>query len=142
MTAIERLAAIMDCQQAIQRFYLALDSSDFDAVAACMASQGVWHRQGAALCGPAQVRAALAKRPAGRTTAHMVQNLVIDIVDPGLAQARYLTLVYRHDAPAPPSGPVPLGTPLSISIHEERLVRTPAGDWLVQEKQSRRKFGD
>jgi len=141
MTDLEHWAAVSGCQQAIHRFYLALDGGDFDTVAACMAEQGVWHRQGRALRGPAEVRQALADRPAGRTTAHLVQNLVIDLDGPHRAAARYMTLVYRVDAAAVPTGPVPLPPPLSISLHRERLSRAADGRWLVEEKRGQRRFG-
>lgn len=142
MTELEHLAAVTGCQQAIHRFYLALDGGDFDTVAACMAEQGIWHRQGRALQGPAQVRQALADRPAGRTTAHLVQNLVIDVESADSASARYMTLVYRVDAPEVPTGPVPMPPPLSITLHRERLSRSPDGRWLVEEKRGQRRFGD
>lgn len=134
------LQAVIGCQQAIHRFYAALDASDMDAVSAAMADDGVWHRQGQALRGPAAVQAALAQRPAGRRTAHLVQNLLVDVIDPGHAQAQFMTLVYRHDADAPLSGAAPLGGPLSISFHRERLVCTKGGVWKFVEKVSERRF--
>lgn len=142
MTDLEHWAAVTGCQQAIHGFYLALDGGDFDAVAACMAGQGIWHRQGRMLQGPGEVRQALADRPAGRTTAHLVQNLVIDLDGPDRATARYMTLVYRVDAAVPPAGPVPMPSPLSISLHHERLSRAPDGRWLAEEKRGQRRFGD
>jgi SnoaL-like domain len=140
-------ALTLACQQAVLRFYAALDASDYAAVAAAVAPEGVWHRQGRALRGPAEVRAALAERPAGRVTAHLVQNLVVDLADERNATARYMSLVYRHDAGAgagagaPPEGPAPLGAPLSIAAYADRLRREEAGAWLVVERRSRRVFG-
>ena len=138
--ALDEFQAVIGCQQAIHRFYAALDASDMDTVSAAMADDGVWVRQGEALRGPAAVRAALARRPAGRRTAHLVQNLVVDVIDPGRAQAQFMTLVYRHDADAPLTGAAPLGAPLSISFHRERLVRGDSGVWQFVEKESERRF--
>jgi len=138
--ALDEFQAVIGCQQAIHRFYAALDASDMDTVSAAMADDGVWLRQGEALRGPDAVRAALARRPAGRRTAHLVQNLVVDVIDPGRAQAQFMTLVYRHDADAPVSGAAPLGAPLSISFHRERLVRSDNGVWKFVEKESERRF--
>lgn len=81
---IETTARITRCSQAVMRFFAALDAGDIAAVSACMAEDGVWHRQGQALRGPDQVLAALKQRPAGRVTAHLVNNLVIDL-DPSAA---------------------------------------------------------
>jgi ketosteroid isomerase-like protein len=140
MDELRRAALILGCQQSVHRFYAALDASDYEAVAACMAPDGVWHRQGKALTGPDQVRTALADRPAGRVTAHLVQNLVIDLEDERSATARYFSLVYRHDGGGGESGPAPLGQPLSISAYADRMRRD--GDrWLVVERRSRRVFG-
>ena len=137
---LTELQAVIGCQQAIHRFYAALDASDMTTVSAAMADDGVWLRQGEALRGPVAVQAALARRPAGCRTAHLVQNLVVDVIDPDHAQAQFMTLVYRHDADAPLPGAAPLGAPLSISFHRERLVRTDSGAWKFLEKESERRF--
>jgi ketosteroid isomerase-like protein len=135
-------ARIVACQQAIHRFYAALDASDFATVAAAVAPDGVWHRQGKALRGPGDVAAALAERPAGRVTAHLVQNLVVTLEDPETATARYNTLVFRHDGAAGAPLPAPIGVPLSIAAAQDRLRRDAAtGSWLVVERRSSRVFG-
>jgi hypothetical protein len=143
MDEIRAAALTLACQQAVLRFYAALDASDYGAVAAAVAPEGVWHRQGRALRGPAEVLAALAERPAGRVTAHLVQNLVVDLADERNATARYMSLVYRHDAGAGAAseGPAPLGAPLSIAAYSDRLRRDEGGAWLVVERRSRRAFG-
>ncbi|MCW8084177.1 nuclear transport factor 2 family protein [Sabulicella glaciei] len=138
MDELRRAALLIGCQQAVHRFYAALDASDYAGVAASMAPEGSWHRQGKMLTGPDEVRAALAERPAGRVTAHLVQNLVVDLADERSATLRYMTLVYRHDGEGG-TGPAPLSQPLSISAHVDRLRRE--GDrWLAVERRSRRIF--
>ncbi len=140
MDELHRAAAILGCQQAVHRFFAALDASDYDAVAAGMAPDGVWYRQGKELKGPDQVRTALADRPRGRVTAHMVQNLVVELEDQNTASVRYFSLVYRHDGDGSAPGPAPLGQPLSIASNTDRMRRD--GDrWLVVERRSRRVFG-
>lgn len=136
MNRAERAAAVIECQQALNRFYAALDAGDFETVSASMAPQGVWHRQGQQLCGPAQVREALAKRPAGRVTAHLVQNLVVNVTAPDLAEATYMTLVYRVDLPQPAAGPVPLETPFAISLNRARLQGDASGVWRLLDQRS------
>lgn len=135
-------ARTLACRQAIHRFYAALDSGDFATVAAAVAPDGVWHRQGKALRGPGDVAQAMADRPAGRVTAHLVQNLVVELQDADTATARYNTLVFRHDGEAGAPPPAPLGVPLSIAAASDRLRRDPAtGAWLVVERRSARVFG-
>jgi len=140
MDELREAALILGARQAVARFYAALDRSDFEAVATAMAPDGVWHRQGVELRGPDAVRAAMAERPAGRVTAHLVQNLVVDLHGESEATARYMTLVYRHDGAPGAEGPAPLGAPLSIAAGEDRLRRA-GGAWLVVERRSRRVFG-
>ncbi|GGG34479.1 hypothetical protein GCM10010964_23010 [Caldovatus sediminis] len=140
MDEIRKAALITLCAQAIARFWAALDAPDHETVARSMAPAGVWHRQGKALRGPEGVRAALAERPAGRVTAHMVQNLVVELADENTATARYLSLVYRHDADRAPEGPVPLGDALSIAAVSDRLRRGADGAWPVVERRSRPVF--
>jgi hypothetical protein len=142
MDEILSAARILACQQAIHRFYAALDTGDFGSVAAAIAADGVWHRQGKALRGPGDVAQAMVDRPAGRVTAHLVQNLVVDLQDDETATARYNTLVFRHDGAAGAAPPAPIGVPLSIGAAQDRLRRDAAtGRWLVVERRSSRVFG-
>lgn len=132
--------AILACQQAVHRFYAALDAGELASVAACMAEHGVWHRQGQELIGPQAVSLALAGRPPGRMTAHLVQNLVIDLQDLMRARVRYMTLVYRFDAAEQGLAVAPLALPLSISVHEDELECSATGTWLFTDKRSLRRF--
>ena len=137
--ALQRMLLKAGCHEAVIRFFAALDAGRLEAVAAAMAVEGVWHRQGVALHGPSGVAAALASRPAGRVTAHLVQNVVVDLDldDHDEAALHYLVLTYRHDAPASvPAGPAPLDRPLSIAAYDDRLRRV-GDDWLVLERRSR-----
>ena len=138
--ALRRTVLKAGCAEAVVRFFAALDAGRPGEVAGAMADDGVWHRQGAALQGPAGVSAALASRPAGRITAHLVQNVVVDLDGGDEAAVRYLVLTYRHDAPAgAPDGPAPLDRPLSIAAYDDRLRRV-GDDWRVLERRSRAVF--
>jgi limonene-1,2-epoxide hydrolase len=134
--------SIVMCSQAVMRFYAALDTGDIDGVAALMAADGVWHRQGKALRGPAEVLAALRERPPGRVTAHLVNNLVIDLDASGQqATARYMLLVFRHDRAQPGDGPVPIASSLlSITATTDHWRAAPNGDWLAVLKQGQTVF--
>lgn len=139
MDPVRRAILGMSCQEAVLRFFVALDAGRMDEVASAMADDGVWHRQGAELCGPHEVSRALALRPAGRVTAHLVQNLIVDLADEENATVRYLVLTYRHDASGNAANTPPLEKPLSIAAYEDRMRRS--GDtWLVQKRHSRAVF--
>jgi hypothetical protein len=141
MDEVRRAALTMNCAQAVMRFYACLDAADFAGVAAGMAPEGIWHRQGKALQGPAGVAAALAERPAGRATAHLVQNLVVDLHDEDTASAQYMSLVYRNDGHEGTAPPFPLGRPLSIARYTDRMRRGADGVWLTVERRAQRIFG-
>ena len=139
MDAALRTTLIMSCQDAIVRFFAALDEGRMDDVANAMADDGIWHRQGKALRGPAGVREALAARPAGRVTAHLVQNFRVDLDDAHSARVRYLVLTYRHDFPGSVAATAPLAMPYSIAEYDDRMLRSGTG-WLVRERRSRNIF--
>ncbi|MFZ9405562.1 MAG: nuclear transport factor 2 family protein [Burkholderiaceae bacterium] len=133
---------IVMCSQAVMRFYGALDAGDIEGVAGWMAPEGIWHRQGQVLRGPSEVLAALKQRPAGRVTAHLVNNLVIDLDDArGLATARYMLMVFRHDRSQPGEGPVPItGSLLSITETTDLWCELPGAGWRALNKQGRALF--
>ena len=140
MDLVTRTSLTATCQQTVMRFFSALDGGRLDDVANALAEDGVWHRQGAALQGPSAVRAALATRPPGRVTAHLVQNLVVDLESETDALVHYMVLTYRYDAPNGAPGVAPLVAPLSIAAYDDRMRRV--GDrWLVKERRSRVVFG-
>lgn len=135
-------ASIVLCSQAVMRFYAALDFGDIEGVSALMAPDGIWHRQGKILKGPADVLAALRERPAGRVTAHLVNNLVIDLAPDGLeATARYMLLVFRHDRSAPSTNPAPIASSLlSITATTDIWRASPDHGWLAVLKQGQAVF--
>lgn len=123
------------CARVTLSFFHALDTRRYEDVAAFMAPDGIWLRQGAELEGPAAVLAALQARPASRTTCHVVTNLRVE-AEAGHAPQRarvhfYLTAYDDAD----PSGH---GMRL-VAIRDccDELVRTEQG-WRVWRKSSRR----
>ncbi len=114
-------------------FFAGLDNNQADAVAACMASDGVWIRQGKALEGADAVRAAVAARPADRATAHLITNLSCLATGPDSMTITFNLLAYLSTREA--SGWSAM-TPTPIRACTDRIIRTPAG-WRIQHKDSR-----
>lgn len=136
----DQATLILNCQDAVIRFFRALDSGDFAAVAVGMAREGIWERQGKRLRGPTEVLAALKERPTGRVTAHLVLNLVVDLTDETQARAQYAMLAYRHQrAPGEGDGHVPLDRPVAILDFDDRMTLED-GTWRVLHRASRRVF--
>jgi len=108
----------------VYRFFLGLDRRDDQAVAALMAKQGVWNRQGEELIGPAAVLAALGTRDTKRRTAHTVANLWAESVNSKTACVHYYLIAYetRLDEAGVESQPRMLG------------VRQCTDEWVVEDR--------
>lgn len=111
----------------VHRFFRHLDDGDYGALAALMAPEGVWHRQGKMLRGPTMVLEAMKARPAGVTTRHLVTNMLVDVADPDHAGASCYITVYAHTGEKKPDEPAPMELPLQIGTYRIKLTRTPQG---------------
>jgi ketosteroid isomerase-like protein len=118
-------------ERLILRFFLNLDTLDFEALARCMAEDGVWHRQGRALTGRAAIIEALNGRSAGIRTAHIVSNLQFDLGDCGDAAGQFYVLGFRRDAERNAEAPAGTG-PATIGLYRCRCVDTDEG-WRIAE---------
>ncbi|OZI18159.1 hypothetical protein CAL18_13735 [Bordetella genomosp. 7] len=123
-----------DCEAVVLAFFHALDQRRHEDVAALMAEDGVWMRQGKALRGPREVLQALHARPAGRATCHVITNLRLLSASAGRAELGYYLTAYESVAQDGTAG-----APRLVAIRDCRdtLVQTPQG-WRLADKQSRR----
>lgn len=114
-------------------FFSALDQRRHDEVAALMAPDGVWHRQGQALVGPQAVAAALAERDPARETAHIVTNLHAASDQDGRVRVHFYLLAYESR-----TAPGDDATPRLVSIRSctDEWIDTQAG-WRLAQKTSR-----
>ena len=102
------LGAMNDIQHVtdlIIGFFRALDRRDDEAAGKAFAIDGIWHRQGVALRGPAEISEVLAARPADRRSVHVVTNFAVTPTAEGGYVARYYLTGYlaSGDAPLAPS---------------------------------------
>ncbi len=129
--AVERAA-----ERAIVKLWAALDSKDYEGVATSFADDGVWHRQGKQLAGPAGVRAAMAERPKSARTRHVISNALVDAVDDNNAAMQFYLTVYQHTAePADAPPPAPMNVPLTVAL-SKALLRKGASGWKIRELKS------
>lgn len=121
------------CMDVIHRFYCSLDAGDYDTLVEQMSPDGVWERQGKKLEGRPAIRDALRQRGDGVTTAHLVQNLVVDRTDEHSAVASMYVVVLRHEGAGP--GDKPPATPPIRAVQRVRdeLVLTDRG-WRIARK--------
>ena len=112
------------------RMYRRLDDRDYKGIAALMAPGGVWHRQGAALKGEAEILAAMAKRSPTLMIHHLLSNLFADIAADGTAMVTGYMLVVRYDSGSPVTGAAPFSGVENIRTIRVKLSPTPDG-WRI-----------
>ena len=118
-------------ERIIYLFFRYLDDQQYDELAALFAPEGVWHRAGKALRGPNGVREAMAQRPAGFTTRHIITNIVIDATSSNHVHASYYMTVFMHEGAERATKQVPLELPLHVSVFDQTFIRSGSG-WLIQ----------
>jgi ketosteroid isomerase-like protein len=123
-------------ERAIVRLWTALDGADYEGVATSFTDDGVWHRQGKQLAGPAGVRAAMAERPKSARTRHLITNALVDAVDENNAEMQFYLTVYQHTAePADAPPPAPMNVQLTVALSKASLRKGPSG-WQIRELKS------
>jgi hypothetical protein len=125
------------CIAATLRFFRALDARDHAACVAAFASGGVWHRQGQALDTPEAMMASLEKRPTGRVTAHLLNNLIAESSGPDRITVRFLLSAY--DGPANEDGSAATARFAGVLDATDEYRRTAEG-WRLAVKSTRPVF--
>jgi hypothetical protein len=118
-----------DPAQSVIRFFRALDDREYGTLAALLAPDGVWHRQGKALHNEAEILAAMASRSATMRIHHLLTNVFAEPHGEEAEVTAYM-LVVRHDSKAEPTGPSPLTGIENIRTIRGRLRQTPQG-WRI-----------
>lgn len=116
------------CADITVRFFHHLDRRNYDAVAALIADDGIWHRQGSDLVGPASVLGALQARPDTLVTRHLVNNVVVDGADDRAARVSYELSVFVQEAMAKPRH-------LAVMTGADLLERQGA-HWRIKRKKA------
>lgn len=136
LSEIGQLVVERAAERAIVELWAALDSNDYDDVANSFTDDGVWHRQGKQLAGPAGVRAAMAERPKSARTRHLITNALVNAVDENNATIQFYLTVYHHTAdPADAPPPAPMNMPLTVALSKASLRKGPSG-WKIRELKS------
>jgi SnoaL-like domain len=130
MDDIRKLTAEHGATRALIAHWAALDSGNFEAVANGIAGDGVWHRQGKELKGPAMVRAAMAERSKGARTRHVVTNMLTTLKSETEAEIDFYMTVFSHtgEADAPP--PAPMNLPNTVGLSRATL-RRDGSQWKI-----------
>ena len=123
-----------DCQRALARLYFYLDESRFADLAALFAADGVWHRQGKALSGAAQIMAAMQARSATQVTRHVITNLFVTVSANGAAEAVGYLIAYVHDSGQADPKPIAMRYPARLFVMNTRFLVASDGCWIAEHK--------
>ncbi len=121
---------MLDPAQTVIRFFRALDERDYDTLAALLAEDGAWHRQGAVLRNHSDILAAMAARSPTMRIHHLLTNVYAEPAGPNAADVTGYMLVVRHDSKAEPTGASPLTGIENIRTTRARLRNTADG-WRI-----------
>jgi hypothetical protein len=119
--------------QLIHRFYYYLDESRYDDLVAAFRADGVWHRQGKALKGHAQIMAAMEERPRTQRTRHVISNVFVSESDTSSATLIAYMTAYRFDDGTMRSPPYKIDSPFRFNLVKIRFVRDGA-QWRIAEQ--------
>jgi len=121
-----------DACNTLIRFFRGLDDRDYDTMVRLLADDGVWHRQGKDLRGPAMMRDELAKRSPTMVIHHLLTNVVLlSCTQTEAVVSAYMSVV-RHDSGKPASGPAPSTDIENIRTLTARM-RATQGGWRIAE---------
>ncbi|HBP28182.1 hypothetical protein CAP48_18325 [Advenella sp. S44] len=124
--------AMKQCENQVLLFFRHLDERRYDALAALLAPDAIWRRQGKVLKGPQQVQQALQQRSATMRIAHIITNLVFDECETQNCTIRAYMLVVRHEPGEHGAGPCPLRGIESIRNVLVQMKRID-NSWLIAE---------
>lgn len=124
----ERLEIEAECARLINQFVWCIDEANPDEAASLFTPDGVYeHASGTSWEGHDGIRALLADRSAhDGKAAHIVSNVLVDVVDGDNAAARMFTQLFFHQGPFDPDAAPPLN-PMTIFPSSVRFKRTDAG---------------
>jgi SnoaL-like protein len=122
-----------DLLQLTHRFYFYLDESHYADLVATFREDGVWHRQGKALKGHAQIMAAMQERPRTQRTRHVISNAFLSESDQESATLIAYMTAYRFNDGSERKPPYPIDGPLRFLLVKIRFQRE-RGAWRIAEQ--------
>lgn len=126
----DTVVARSQCNDLVTRLFRYYDLRDYDKLYALFTPDGVWNRpDGAARIGP-ELEASLAKRPKSLAVAHVLSNLIVDVVAADKATVNGLMTIYRDEQGALAPPPAKMSPPTAL-IEFTVQCRKIGPDWRV-----------
>jgi len=139
MDPASELMAERGAKFALISMLAALDTGQYETVANSFAEDGVWHRQGKQLKGPSMVRAAMAERPKGARTRHVVTNVLTTVQSETIAEINFYMTVFSHQGEADAPLPAPMDVPHTVN-QSRATLRREGSQWKLTEMKSAATF--
>ena len=125
---------LSELTQQLHRFFHQLDEGLYEAMLAQFTDDGRWLRQGRWLEGREAIGAALAARPAGIATRHVMSNGYIAELSPNHAVLVGYMTAYRYPAGHDPNAPSRIAGPLRLNLVSTVFRRDAGHDWRIAEQ--------
>lgn len=109
------------------KFYIALDTKDYDALSFIFNENGVWHRPNGDIIGRKNISNSLKRRNDNRVTSHQVNNLTI-INNGSEIISRYYLTVYSNQTEKL--------NPTVILFMQDIWIKSD-GEWSILSKKSK-----
>ncbi|MGH6861365.1 MAG: nuclear transport factor 2 family protein [Phyllobacterium sp.] len=119
----------------MNRYFTALDSREFETMAALITPTCIWHRAGVDLKGPEGLLEMTAQRPANRHSRHTLSNQVVDFVDQDTAKLTFYCIAWVHVGETDEKGVSPSGVPNTLGQWTAHYVRRD-DTWLLDDLRS------
>ncbi len=136
---IERLLAQQACRDLVLRAAACADAGDAQALSQLFAEDAVLVRPNAQpLQGRAAILGAYAQRPADRITRHLVTNTLVELGEPGRAQARSYVLLWSG-AEGDPAGPAgrPAQARQMVGEFDDEFSCDAESRWQIARREAR-----
>lgn len=117
-----------DVEQAVLRFWYALDRRDYGALLNGVTEDCLWLRD-RWIQGQWAISAALAQRPASLSIRHLVSNMIFDATHNGVS-VQYILTAFSANTPAEASAPLPTSAPTLIADVAMSCALVD-GRWLI-----------
>jgi ketosteroid isomerase-like protein len=119
-----------DCAKALNQFYIFVDRGDYEAAADMYTEDGFWTVGDTELHGRQAIGDSLRAGLPNFIVQHLLQNIVVDVVDEDHADAVLYVAIYRYGKAEVTDGTVPIVGPWSIGHQNVKMVHTNEG-WKV-----------
>ena len=123
----------LDCAKALTQFYIHVDAGDYEAAANIYTEDGFWIAGDLEMHGREAICESMRKGLPSVFVQHMIQNIVVNVIDEDHADAVLYATVYRQGKADMLPTTLPSIGPWFTGRQDNKLVRTSEG-WRIARK--------